>query len=111
MAAESRFWEFWMRKTIRNVTIVVPVLITSCQVSENWKNGPVIAHTTTVPSASAKTQARPTSREVAFATSANSLFGVREFLAGGTRIGVLEPFFRSEYLMLALPLRFPHPDH
>src|SRR4051794_20010287 len=87
-----------MRKTIRNVTIVVPVLMTSCQVSEKWKNGPVIAHTTTVPSASAKTQARPTSREVAFATSANNLFGVRAFLDGGTRIGILEPFLRSEVL-------------
>ena len=34
IAAPSRFWEFWIRKTIRNVTIVVPVLMTSCQVSE-----------------------------------------------------------------------------
>ena len=25
----------WIRNTIRNVTIVVPVLMTSCQVSEN----------------------------------------------------------------------------
>src|SRR6476659_3735342 len=90
-----------MRKTIRNVTIVVPVLITSCQVSEKWKSGPVIAHTTTVPSASAKTQARPTSREMTLATSANSLFGVRGFLGEGTRIGVLEPFFRSELFGMA----------
>jgi hypothetical protein len=30
----SRFWVFWMRKTIKNVTIVVPVLMKSCQVSE-----------------------------------------------------------------------------
>ena len=29
----SRFWVCWMRKTIRKVTIVVEVLITSCQVS------------------------------------------------------------------------------
>jgi len=34
MAALSRFCEFWMRKTIRNVSIVVPVLITNCHVSE-----------------------------------------------------------------------------
>jgi hypothetical protein len=58
----------------------------------------VIAHNTTVPSATANTQARPTSREVALATSANILFGVREFLEDGTTIGVLEPFFRSEIL-------------
>ena len=34
MAALSRFCEFWIRNTIRKVTIVVPVLMTSCQVSE-----------------------------------------------------------------------------
>ena len=68
--------------------------------------GPVIAHTTTVPSASAKTQARPTSREMTFAASANSLFGVRKFLGGGTRIGVLEPFFRSGVLGMLVPTCF-----
>src|SRR4051812_44700007 len=40
MAAPSRFWMFWIRNTIRNVTIVVPVLMTSCHVSEKPKNGP-----------------------------------------------------------------------
>ena len=29
----SRFCVFWIRNTIRNVTIVVDVLMTSCQVS------------------------------------------------------------------------------
>ena len=38
-ACESLFCERWMRKTIRNVTMVVPVLMTSCQVSENPKTG------------------------------------------------------------------------
>ena len=33
-AALSRFWVFWIRNTIRKVTIVVPVLMISCQVSE-----------------------------------------------------------------------------
>jgi hypothetical protein len=28
------FWDRWMRNTIRKVTTVVPVLITSCHVSE-----------------------------------------------------------------------------
>jgi hypothetical protein len=32
-ARESRFCVFWIRKTIRKVTMVVPVLITSCHVS------------------------------------------------------------------------------
>ena len=30
----ARFCAFWMMKTMRNVTIVVPVLMTSCHVSE-----------------------------------------------------------------------------
>jgi hypothetical protein len=34
----------WIRKTIKKVTIVVPVLITSCQVSEKPNIEPVIAH-------------------------------------------------------------------
>ncbi len=34
IAAASRFCEFWIRNTIRKVTMVVPVLMTSCQVSE-----------------------------------------------------------------------------
>src|SRR5713226_4189385 len=34
-----------MRKTIRKVTIVVPVLMTNCHVSEKWNSGPVIPQT------------------------------------------------------------------
>ena len=34
----------WIRNTIRNVTIVVPVLMTSCHVSENPNSGPVTSH-------------------------------------------------------------------
>jgi hypothetical protein len=37
---------FWIKKTIRKVTIVVPVLMISCQVSEKWNIGPLIAHPT-----------------------------------------------------------------
>ena len=36
---------------MRKVTIVVPVLITSCQVSLNPKSGPVTDHTTIIPTA------------------------------------------------------------
>ena len=34
IARVSRFWVFWIRNTIRKVTMVVPVLITSCHVFE-----------------------------------------------------------------------------
>ena len=64
MALKSRFWLFWIRKTIRNVTTVVPVLITSCQVSEKWKSGPVAAHTITISAAAMKAQGVPTAFEV-----------------------------------------------
>ena len=47
MAAESRFCVFCTRNTIRKVTMVVPVLMTSCQTSEKPKIGPVTAQTTT----------------------------------------------------------------
>ena len=46
MALLSRFCVFWIRNTIRKVTMVVPVLMTSCQVSEKPKSGPVTAQTT-----------------------------------------------------------------
>ena len=39
-ASPSRFCVFWMTKTMRNVTIVVAVLMTSCQVELNAKTGP-----------------------------------------------------------------------
>ena len=59
IASPSLFWVCWMRNTIRNVTMVVPVLMTSCQVSEKSKIGPVIAQTRTIPSASAKAGTLP----------------------------------------------------
>ena len=49
----------WMRNTIRKVTMVVPVLMTSCQVSEKSKTGPVTAQTRTTPSAKAKAGTLP----------------------------------------------------
>jgi hypothetical protein len=44
-ASASRFCVLWIRKTIRNVTIVVPVFTMSCHVSLHWNSGPVIAQT------------------------------------------------------------------
>jgi hypothetical protein len=70
-AAESRFWVFWIRNTIRKVMMVVPVLITSCQVLLNLNSGPVIAQTRTTPAASAKHNGRPVKREAALAMRVN----------------------------------------
>jgi hypothetical protein len=52
---------------MRKVTIVVPVLITSCQLSLYPNSGPVSSQASTTSSASAKADGRPTSREVALA--------------------------------------------
>ena len=48
-----------MRKTIRKVMMVVPVLMTSCHVSENLKTGPVTPHTTIVARATANAHEPP----------------------------------------------------
>jgi len=52
-------WVFWMRNTIKNVTMVVPVLMTSCQVSLYSKRVPVAAHATTIRTAAMKTTGLP----------------------------------------------------
>ena len=65
----SRFCVFWIRNTIKKVTIVVPVLMTNCHVSENWKTGPVIAQATIDPNAMAKVDARPHCWDVHCATA------------------------------------------
>src|SRR5262249_39217292 len=48
-----------MTKTMRNVMIVVPVLIMSCQVSENLNSGPVIAQTAMTSRATTNAMGRP----------------------------------------------------
>jgi hypothetical protein len=53
-----------MRNTIRKVIIVVPVLITSCQVSENWKSGPVNAQARITATAKINTSGEPTIMDV-----------------------------------------------
>src|SRR5262245_32523846 len=52
--------------------MVVPVLMTSCHVSEKLKYGSVTAHTTIVATARAKTHARPVSRDVIWAIDEKS---------------------------------------
>lgn len=82
IAALSRFCEFCIRKTIRNVTMVVPVLMTSCHVSENPNNGPVTAQITITAQASTKVDARPAACEALFAMDANSRLGCRSLHHG-----------------------------
>src|SRR5437773_2588399 len=50
---------------MRNVTIVVAVLITSCQVSENPKIGPVMPQTRIATTATRNAQGEPTAVAVA----------------------------------------------
>src|SRR5882724_1315020 len=71
IASESRFCVFWIRNTIRNVMIVVPVLITSCQVSLKRNAGPKTAHAMTISVASTKVPGRPVVRAAAFANRIN----------------------------------------
>src|SRR5437762_2277899 len=54
-----------MRNTIKNVMMVVPVLMTSCQVLLKWKIGPVTAQRATTPSAARNACGRPVARAVA----------------------------------------------
>src|SRR5262245_11329742 len=65
-----------MRKTIRKVTIVVPVLMTSCQVSEKPKRGPVAAQIRTMPRARKNVQAEPTTSDVTCANLRKNSFMV-----------------------------------
>src|SRR5262245_50563188 len=51
--------------------MVVPVLITSCQVSLNLKIGPLIAHTTMIKSIAANVIGCPTIRSIFFANRPN----------------------------------------
>jgi hypothetical protein len=67
MASVSLFWVFWIRNTIRKVMIVVPVLITSCQVSLKPKIGPVTIHTMITESARKNVLGLPLNRDAFFA--------------------------------------------
>ncbi|WP_245520036.1 hypothetical protein [Rhizobium azibense] len=52
--------------------MVVPVLITNCHVSENWKNGPDTAHTSTTVTQRIKAIGLPAALAVALANLAKS---------------------------------------
>jgi len=68
----SRLWVFWITNTIKKVTIVVPVLMTSCQVSDQPKSGPETAQSRTTAIASTKVDERPTCRSTQRANRAKS---------------------------------------
>src|SRR5271156_2723853 len=74
-----------MRNTIRKVTMVVPVLMTSCHVSEKRKSGPVIPQTTMIMAAAANAHLEPSQPEARAANLPNQSFVVRTF----TSIGML----------------------
>jgi len=63
-----------MRKTIKKVMIVVPVLITSCQVSLNPNSGPVTAHAATTETAVMNVNGLPVILAVNFAKRENQDF-------------------------------------
>lgn len=70
-----------MRNTIKKVTIVVPVFMTSCQVSEKLKSGPVIDQIKTTATASKKTVAVPAKLETRVAARRNASFMVMLIVA------------------------------
>src|SRR5215471_687512 len=72
MACVSRVWVFWITNTIRKVTIVVAVLMTSCQVSDQPKIGPQAAQRRTAAIASRNVDDRPTCRSTQRANRAKS---------------------------------------
>src|SRR5688572_9933378 len=71
IASESRFCVFWIRNTIRNVTIVVPVLMMSCQVSLKPNSGPVTAHDRMIATATQNVAGCPALRAVLLANRVN----------------------------------------
>ena len=76
-----------MRKTIKKVMIVVPVLMTSCQVSLNPKSGPVTAHATTTETAIMNVTGLPVTLAVNFAKRENQEVDLVAFIT---------PFHRDE---------------
>src|SRR5688500_6751997 len=66
-----------MRNTIRKVTMVVLVLITSCQVSLKRNRGPVRAQARMIPTAAANATGLPVTRAVRLAKRVNHEFDLR----------------------------------
>src|SRR5271155_4410197 len=72
-----------MTNTIRKVTMVVPVFMTSCQVSEKWNKGPVIPQTTIIITATANAHLDPSQPEAVAANFPNQSLIVLTFTSNG----------------------------
>src|SRR5713101_7955931 len=70
---------------MRKVTIVVPVLITSCHVSLKWNVGPVIPQTSMISTAKKKAAGCPVARAVSLADWLNRDATFMAFLLGFSR--------------------------
>jgi hypothetical protein len=77
-----------MRKTMRNVTIVVPVFTTSCQVSLKPNAGPVMAQMRRTATARANVAGRPDARAVRWAKRVNH--GFIDIVVPGFMRGLLD---------------------
>ena len=60
-----------MRNTIKNVTIVVPVLMTSCHVSEKPNKGPLTPQATTIAQLATKVRGEPAPRATPLEAAVN----------------------------------------
>src|SRR3984885_7184980 len=83
-----------MRKTIRNVTMVVPVLITSCQVSEKWNAYPEAPQTKMTSTAQEKAHFDPSQPEANAANLPNQSFVVR-ILTSVATFGICAPHSKT----------------
>src|SRR5687767_9353563 len=87
-----------MRKTIRKVIIVVPVLITNCQVSLKSKIGPVSAHSTMMVAAPMKVPGLPVARAAHLAKRVKADTCVED-LAGLLMASLLQQVFNLSVLV------------
>src|SRR5690242_16947582 len=70
-AASDRLVDDWIRNTMRNVTIVVLVLMMSCQVSDHPKKGPLTSQTRISTQAAMKVTGLPARSEIFRENAAN----------------------------------------
>ena len=86
-----------MRKTIKKVMIVVPVLMTSCQVSLNPKSGPVTAHAATTETAIMKVTGLPVILAVNFAKRENQDFDLVGLISAPRTFKILTNSYHMQF--------------
>src|SRR5262249_17259030 len=96
MASASRFCVFWIRNTIRKVTIVVPVFITSCHVSLNPNKGPVINQARITTTAIIKVTGLPLTLAVHFAKRVNHDLDFGGFITENYSAARIPKYFRNQ---------------